>query len=156
MDRVVSAREPVRMTYTASQEVCPSDDAKLWVVQHRARTVHRLDESIEATFRDKACPRDGCAASGLRFRPAEESMLALPGSSFGLDVLVFDPKQPERDRYGRLLAYIELDGLDVGAELVRRGLAVADERYECGRSRDYRRLMRSPTGALTPGARVRR
>jgi len=87
MDQVVSAREPVRMTYTASQEVCPSDDAKLWVVQHRARTVHRLDESIEATFRDKACPRDGCAASGLRFRPAEESMLALPGSSFGLDVV---------------------------------------------------------------------
>ena len=70
--------------------------------------------------------------------------------------LVFDSMQPERDRYGRLLVYVEFDGLDVGAELVRRGLVVADERYECGRSRDYRRLTRSPTGALTPGARVRR
>ena len=87
MSQGVLLREPVRMTYTAAQEVCPRDDTKLWVVQHRARTVHRLDETIEATFRDKACPREGCAASDLRFRPAEESMLALPGSSFGLDVV---------------------------------------------------------------------
>jgi hypothetical protein len=75
------------MTYTAAQEVCPRDDTKLWIVQHRARTVHRLGETIEATFRDKACPREGCSASDLRFRPAEESMLALSGSSFGLDVV---------------------------------------------------------------------
>jgi hypothetical protein len=87
MSQGVFLREPVRMTYTAAQEVCPRDDTKLWVVQHRARTVHRLGETIEATFRDKACPREGCAASDLRFRPAEESMLALPGSSFGLDVV---------------------------------------------------------------------
>jgi hypothetical protein len=87
MSQGVLLREPVRMTYTAAQETCPRDDTKLWVVQHRARTVHRLDETIEATFRDKACPRDGCSAPDLRFRPAEESMLALPGSSFGLDVV---------------------------------------------------------------------
>ena len=87
MSQIVSPREPVRMTYTASQEVCPRDDTKLWVVQHRVRTIHRLDETIEATLRDKGCPRDGCAASHLRFRPPEESMLALQGSSFGLDVV---------------------------------------------------------------------
>jgi hypothetical protein len=87
MSQGVLPREPVRMTYTAAQEVCPHDGGGLWIVQHRARTIHRLDGSVEATLRDKACPRDGCAASGLRFRPAEESMLALPGSSFGLDVV---------------------------------------------------------------------
>jgi hypothetical protein len=87
MSQANPAREPVRMTYTASQEVCPEDGARLWIVQHRARTIHRLDETVEATFRDRACPREGCAASGLHFRPAEESMLALPGSSFGLDVV---------------------------------------------------------------------
>ncbi len=59
-------REPIRMTFTASQEVCPHDGGRLWIVQHRARTIHRLDDSIEATFRDKGCPRDGCAASHLR------------------------------------------------------------------------------------------
>jgi len=87
MSQANPAREPVGKTFTASQETCPRDGSRLWIVQHRVRTVHRLDESIEATFRDKACPRDGCAVSRLRFRPAEESMLALPGSSFGLDVV---------------------------------------------------------------------
>ena len=87
MSQVISPREPVRRIFTASKETCPEDGAKLWVSQHRVRTIHRLDESIEATFRDKGCPREGCAASHLRFRPAEESMLALGGSSFGLDVV---------------------------------------------------------------------
>lgn len=31
----------------------------------------------------------------------------------------------DRDRYGRLLRYVEVDGVDVGAELVRAGLALA-------------------------------
>ena len=38
-------------------------------------------------------------------------------------VLVSDPTQTDRDRYDRLLRYVELDGSDVGADLVRRGLA---------------------------------
>ena len=87
MSQGVLPREPIRKTYTASQETCPEDEEKLWICQHRIRTVHRLDDSIEATLRDKGCPREGCAASGLRFRPPEESMLALNGSSFGLDVV---------------------------------------------------------------------
>ncbi len=87
MSQIVSPREPVRKTFTASQKTCHEDGANLWICQHRMRTVHRLDASIEATFRDKGCPRDGCAASHLRFRPPEESMLALQGSSFGLDVV---------------------------------------------------------------------
>jgi len=87
MGRSGVLREPVQRIYTASQEVCPHDGGKLWVVQHRVRTVHRLDESIEATFRDKACPREDCSLSHLRHRPSEESMLALGGSSFGLDVV---------------------------------------------------------------------
>jgi len=87
MSQSVMSREPVRRTFTASQKTCRKDGAKLWVSQHRVRTIHRLDESIEATFRDKGCPREGCADSHLRFRPPEESMLALQGSSFGLDVV---------------------------------------------------------------------
>ena len=87
MSQSVMSREPVRRTFTASQKTCRKDGAKLWVSQHRVRTIHRLDESIEATFRDKGCPREGCADSHLRFRPPEESMLALSGSSFGLDVV---------------------------------------------------------------------
>lgn len=37
--------------------------------------------------------------------------------------LVGDPSQDERDRYGRRLAYVLADGVDVGEVLVRRGWA---------------------------------
>jgi len=50
---------------------------------------------------------------------------------------VFDSEQPERDRYGRLLAHVDADGLDAGADLVRRGFAIADERYPCARLDTY-------------------
>jgi micrococcal nuclease len=33
--------------------------------------------------------------------------------------------ESDRDRYGRLLRYVEVDGADVGVELVRAGLAIA-------------------------------
>ena len=54
--------------------------------------------------------------------------------------LVPDGNQPARDRYGRLLVYIEVDGLDVNAELVRRGVAIVDERFKCNRLDDYLKL----------------
>jgi endonuclease YncB( thermonuclease family) len=49
----------------------------------------------------------------------------------------------DRDRYGRLLRYVEVDGADVGAGLVRAGLALA-RRYppDTGRADEYERLQR--------------
>jgi len=54
-----------------------------------------------------------------------------------------------RDRYGRLLRYVEVDGTDVGAELVRAGLALA-RRYtpDTARADEYERLQ---TEAQTAG-----
>lgn len=46
------------------------------VSARRARTAHRLDESIEVTFCDEACLSDGCAASRLRFRATEEEAVS--------------------------------------------------------------------------------
>lgn len=37
--------------------------------------------------------------------------------------VVRDSSQPDHDRYGRTLAYVEADGKDVGAELLRSGMA---------------------------------
>jgi endonuclease YncB( thermonuclease family) len=37
--------------------------------------------------------------------------------------VVTDPKQPKRDRYGRLLAYVSRDGADLGRLMVLRGRA---------------------------------
>lgn len=55
----------------------------------------------------------------------------------GADIeLVAD--ESDRDQYGRLLRYVESDGTDVGAELVRAGLALAREYPpDTARSHDY-------------------
>lgn len=58
--------------------------------------------------------------------------------------VVRDPSQPDQDRYGRTLAYVEADGHDVSAELLRSGVA---ELYEAApniaRYADYRVLVES-------------
>jgi len=56
--------------------------------------------------------------------------------------LAYDSKQPRRDRYGRLLVYVAADDLDVNAEMLRRGLAVADTRFPCTRLEEYAKLRR--------------
>ena len=42
--------------------------------------------------------------------------------------LFTDPGDPAYDQYDRLLRYVDVDGVDAGLELVRRGLAIA--RYD--------------------------
>lgn len=88
MIQSATIREPEVRVYTAAQRTCPIDGNTLWVGQHRQRTIHCLNESILATFRDTKCTDQFCKSSHIRYRPAEEFMLALPGSSFGLDVLM--------------------------------------------------------------------
>jgi len=54
-----------------------------------------------------------------------------------------DAKGPARDRYGRLLVYVRIAGMDVNAEMIRRGLAVADTRFPCDRLGEYVKLWRT-------------
>ncbi len=54
-----------------------------------------------------------------------------------------DPKQPKRDRYGRLLAYVSRGGLDLGRRMVVRGRAkvyVVGSRFS--RFRSYKKAQR--------------
>lgn len=88
MSQDAPVRVPVARTFTASQDVCAEDGSRLWIVQHRTRVIHGLDESIAATFRDTRCMREDCPLHDRRYRPAEESMLVLPKMSFGLDVVM--------------------------------------------------------------------
>lgn len=44
-------------------------------------------------------------------------------TSTGVVVIVPDLSQPETDRYGRTMAYVEVDGEDVGAALLEAGIA---------------------------------
>ena len=61
--------------------------------------------------------------------------------------LAYDSKEPERDRYGRLLVYVSVDGADVNAEMIRRGLAVADTRFGCDRLDEYVKLQQAAQAA---------
>ena len=61
--------------------------------------------------------------------------------------LAYDSKQSRRDRYGRLLVYVAAGDLDVNAEMVRRGLAVADTRFPCVRLEEYEKLRRKAQAA---------
>jgi micrococcal nuclease len=42
-----------------------------------------------------------------------------------------------RDKYGRLLAYVWVDGVDFNREIIRRGYAVATTRFEHARRDDF-------------------
>jgi len=47
-----------------------------------------------------------------------------------------------RDKYGRLLAYVWVDGVDFNREIIRRGYAVATTRFEHSRQDDFLRAER--------------
>ena len=57
--------------------------------------------------------------------------------------LQYDGHEPSKDQYGRLLVYVSVGETDVNAELIRRGLVVADTRFSCDRLGDYVKLWRA-------------
>ena len=75
---------------------------------------------------------------------AREARDALAATVDGRTVrLAYDSKQPRRDRYGRLLVYVTVGDLDLNAEMLRRGLAVAATRFPCDRLGEYVGLWRA-------------
>jgi len=74
-------------TLTAPQ-TCPHDDTFMWIRQHRERTLRTLSGAVKLTLRDTECQFDSCAGKGLIYRPYEEPLVALPDSSFGLDLVL--------------------------------------------------------------------
>ena len=61
--------------------------------------------------------------------------------------LTYDRKEGPRDKYDRLLVYVSVRGKDVNAEMIRRGLAVADARFPADRLRRYLQLSRKAKSA---------
>lgn len=60
--------------------------------------------------------------------------------------LLTDPTQPERDRYGRILAYVELEQVDAGRVLVSQGHAAATT-HDHQRREDYEAAETPPRAA---------
>lgn len=80
----------------------------------------------------------------------DEATQAMASLVLGRTVLLVPGAQDQRDRYDRLLRYVEVEGQDAGLEVVRRGLAVAryDSRDGYGRHAREDRYVR--TDAATP------
>lgn len=88
----------------------------------------RADEraELEAAI---AVVRRHAKSKELRARSARATLTRLLGER--AVIMISDPTQPARDRYGRLLTYIELDGRDV----------VVDERFPCERLEEYLEIL---------------
>jgi len=73
---------------------------------------------------------------------AEEAATIVKQWTLGREVTVYlDPQSGSRDRYGRLLAYIQLpDGRFLNEELLSEGFAYADLRFKHGYFQKYRQL----------------
>jgi len=66
----------------------------------------------------------------------------------GGDAVELVTDRTDRDRYGRLLRHVEVDGVDVGAEVVRAGLALArDYPPDTTRSDEYAAAQRAAQDA---------
>ena len=56
--------------------------------------------------------------------------------------LTYDGQEPARDRYKRLVAFVSIDGVDINAEMIGNGPAIAEMRYPNDRADEYVRAMR--------------
>jgi micrococcal nuclease len=54
-------------------------------------------------------------------------------------VLIKDPAQ-DKDVYGRLLRYIDLNGVDIGAQMIAEGYAYSYKKYPQPRLEEYNKL----------------
>ena len=79
-------------------------------------------KGIDAPEMSQTCQRAGAA-----YRCGEEARAALRATIAGQAVSCLGRS---RDRYERLLAVCTVEGRDIGADLVRRGLAVSFGSYE--------------------------
>lgn len=78
-----------RLHYTCELETCPACDTRLLTCRHYrwAKTVQLLDRVVYVTNRPKRCPNPACPAACFTFGSAAAQAIALPFSSYGLDVI---------------------------------------------------------------------
>lgn len=78
-----------RIVYTCELETCPTCGTRLEACRHYrwAKTIQQLDRAIYVASRPKRCPNPSCGAATTPFVSAAAQQLALPYSSYGLDVI---------------------------------------------------------------------
>jgi hypothetical protein len=78
-----------RLHYTCELETCPACGTRLLTCRHYrwAKTIQHLDRVVYVTNRPKRCPNRACPAASTTYGSAAAQAIALPNSSFGLDVI---------------------------------------------------------------------
>jgi hypothetical protein len=78
-----------RLHYTCELETCPACGTRLLTCRHYrwAKTVQHLDRVAYVTNRPKRCPNPDCVAAPSTYGSAAAQAVALPFSSYGLDVI---------------------------------------------------------------------
>src|SRR5947209_11350672 len=78
-----------RLSYTCELDTCPTCGHPLRPCNHLswAKTVQQLDRVVYVTSRPKECRRRACPQFGTRYVSSRAQMVALPHSTYGLDVI---------------------------------------------------------------------
>jgi micrococcal nuclease len=114
-------------TYRVARVV--DGDTVVLTMEGRAVTVRLVGvDTPETVHPSKPVERFGKEASAFTRK-------LLAGKSVSIER---DPGGSARDRYGRELAYLRLDGTDVNREIIARGYGFAYTKYPFARREDYR------------------
>jgi len=78
-----------RRIYHAELETCPHCGTPLRLSGHYTwrKTVQALNGVVYVASRPKECPNPGCPQDGQRYPSAAAQQVALPDSTYGLDVV---------------------------------------------------------------------
>ncbi len=121
---------PVQRHWGNVVKVTDGDTLKVRIQGVGARSVRLLGIDTPEVYGGKECGGDAASAHMARLAPVGSRVL-----------LVSDPSQADRDRYGRWLRYVQRGGVDVGREQIRRGFANSyvyrNDPFQ--RTRDYQR-----------------
>lgn len=145
-------REPdFYMELTAAEEICPTCSSPLQVLQHRDRSIQRLDGLLYLLRRNRACPNLACP-NERTYRVPEDIRLALPRMTFGTDVVLAVGDRHLRQRQSLSLIGRELtaSGVAIDQTHVGRLLRVYVSLEHCTRGREEQviRKLRAQGGIL--------
>jgi hypothetical protein len=122
-----------RLHYTCELETCPVCGTGLLTCRHYrwAKTVQHLDRVVYVTNRPKRCPNPACPAASTTYGSAAAQAIALPFSSFGLDVIAQlgwwrDHEQLSTAQlHARLLGRVQISPRSVSLLLIQYRLLLA-------------------------------
>lgn len=121
MKRAKSYVEAPRIDLYPSFPQCPLCGAELEEAYRRERAIQKLSGAVRARVHVMHCSNASCALRTADYRPEAEDVLALPGMTFGLEVVVWVGQQRyEQHRTRR----------EMHRELVKRGVRISEREVD--------------------------